>query len=694
MQSNRTESTPSSWTEPQLQEVLYQWDTEASPVIEYPLDGTNHSILVFPHDTNQVTFIVEFYAPWCPHCQEFKAHYVNLAKKVTRRSIDSSTVLFYAVSCTLHADLCAHYEIEGFPTLMAWGPSLPRDVTLPGFPLNSPDSPSITPDHVAQLVGVELAQDTHKLNKTTSTNESHQDDDYYYDDVEIPTPQDALQMAHQAALRKIYSYHYLHPKVTTDHNATISLSFEYLWINTKNYRFHDAAQSLIFLLQNALSMPVKTIDGGNATDHSSMHGPGTAFLEFLFLIDWASPPTWNVRTSLMDDLLDELLLPKSNTPYLWNKPDYLNSTNTNPGGWWKDIPLKHKLEQIIQRHVHEIHNKTTIYSNHENLSDLSTIHTPWGFVLPLNSFYYPSMASKWSPVCSHIYSHSINNITNTWNQPIQPMSRTAGYTCGLWQLFHILTIGASLPQQQIYGHLMGYKTSSYDVAKTIKLVIEYFFGCDVCRNNFVHMYNTCGHNHCNRFTPQSQPLFLDTRVRGTIRKTEPFDRNLPSPQGKDLVLWLWEVHNSVNVRLMNEHAVSEKRSITAEESVAGKFPTKIMCPLCWKDSKSMSHPNHDQVYAFLREMYWPGYSIPPQRGKPWLHAVTNPMTASATITSHKEQLWTYRTDEGGEPIGFFGFFCVTIPLILILCLFIRKTMSMDDFEPRFWRTVYKRGKTN
>lgn len=36
-------------------------------------------------DTQEVVHIIVFYVPWCPHCQVFKQHYMDVAQQVTRR---------------------------------------------------------------------------------------------------------------------------------------------------------------------------------------------------------------------------------------------------------------------------------------------------------------------------------------------------------------------------------------------------------------------------------------------------------------------------------------------------------------------------------------------------------------------------------------------------------------------------------
>jgi hypothetical protein len=72
----------------------------------------------------------------------------------------------------------------------------------------------------------------------------------------------------------------------------------------------------------------------------------------------------------------------------------------------------------------------------------------------------------------------------------------------------------------------------------------------------------------------------------------------------ELALWLWEVHNSVNERLMKEAAQRQRREVTHEETLASKFPTKKLCPDCWLD-ENMTQWDNVRVFHFLDEWFWP-----------------------------------------------------------------------------------------
>ncbi|XP_013189435.2 protein disulfide-isomerase A5 [Amyelois transitella] len=57
--------------------------------------------------------LVMFYAPWCGHCKSTKPEFVKAAEQFA----DELMVAFGAVDCTAHQDLCANYDVKGYPTI-------------------------------------------------------------------------------------------------------------------------------------------------------------------------------------------------------------------------------------------------------------------------------------------------------------------------------------------------------------------------------------------------------------------------------------------------------------------------------------------------------------------------------------------------------------------------------------------------
>ncbi|KAG7795173.1 hypothetical protein KL929_004304 [Ogataea haglerorum] len=64
------------------------------------------------------TSVVEFYAPWCGYCQQFKSQYIKAAQA------SSDVAQYAAVNCDSpeNKQLCNEYRIEGFPTVLVFRP--------------------------------------------------------------------------------------------------------------------------------------------------------------------------------------------------------------------------------------------------------------------------------------------------------------------------------------------------------------------------------------------------------------------------------------------------------------------------------------------------------------------------------------------------------------------------------------------
>ena len=63
-------------------------------------------------ETAPEAIAVEFYAPWCPHCQRFAPKYAEAA------GIVKSRVISYAVDCDAEGAMCQAFGAKGFPTLL------------------------------------------------------------------------------------------------------------------------------------------------------------------------------------------------------------------------------------------------------------------------------------------------------------------------------------------------------------------------------------------------------------------------------------------------------------------------------------------------------------------------------------------------------------------------------------------------
>lgn len=99
-----------SYLTPALAQSFYL----GSPVLE--LTGSSFKKQVI--DTRHPT-IVEFYAPWCGHCQNLKRDYLKAAKSL------HGIANLAAIDCDEDSNkpICEQYNVKGFPTLKIFGPT-------------------------------------------------------------------------------------------------------------------------------------------------------------------------------------------------------------------------------------------------------------------------------------------------------------------------------------------------------------------------------------------------------------------------------------------------------------------------------------------------------------------------------------------------------------------------------------------
>lgn len=141
------------------------------------------------------------------------------------------------------------------------------------------------------------------------------------------------------------------------------------------------------------------------------------------------------------------------------------------------------------------------------------------------------------------------------------------YPCGLWTLFHYLTVQAAE---------MEISTDPLEILQAMHGYIKYFFGCSDCSNHFQQM-----------------------AARNKIWNVTSKD---------DAILWLWSSHNEVNRRLSGDNTEDPDHPKI-------KFPSVDACPECRKKILT-NHHNHRQytlddghewnlieILNFLKRMY-------------------------------------------------------------------------------------------
>jgi hypothetical protein len=120
--------------------------------------------------------------------------------------------------------------------------------------------------------------------------------------------------------------------------------------------------------------------------------------------------------------------------------------------------------------------------------------------------------------------------------------------------------------------------SAEHAGKSLRDFIAHFFGCEECRSNFLKAYDACELDVCNRLKHYKKPSSW---------------RQLP--------IWLSELHNAVNLRLMKEQAEEEGRVPSSEDELNTRWPSEKECPLCFTGNGTV---DEGTLLKHLRIDYW------------------------------------------------------------------------------------------
>lgn len=547
------------FTEHELNQMLYYWDEEADPVVEYHYlkrawmqqsnetsnttnaDDGEEDYAYLNLDTTSEAHVVEFYSHNCPHCHRLKEHYIELAYEMKHRSI-VTPINFHAVSCGLYPMICRAYDIHEHPFVMGFAVGMPSDE--PGLELNPHgDNTKLTEENIALALNIELTPPGEDLPLKDITQMDNQDE---------------VQEQQVAIVKK--SWHEFSSQTIHD-------------------RFHNAGVTLASILHTAIQS--RQLHGSSHTNERWLDLiREQALFEFLRLVDWATPVEWSVRRGLIQELLDQ----------------------------WSDAMENHlSCLDVLKRH--QSTERFGDVSNNAHIKGASRKRRLGRSSSRLDENDQGHMRVVHSKDQKNI---SIQDANSKWTEACTHGQRGAGFSCGLWDLLHIISIGSSFPRNQLYGYNRGYWVAPQQIGLVIKSFLFHFFTCKVCRQHFIENYESCGQNHCHRLAAVLPHL---SQRDGGSKNSRQSEEESATVWGRHraLALWLFEFHNVVNVRLMKESAMEYGRDVTNDELLAAIFPTKSMCPACWlpdhdsfllNDTTLISHYDPDKVFNFLKGWYW------------------------------------------------------------------------------------------
>ena len=231
-----------------------------------------------------------------------------------------------------------------------------------------------------------------------------------------------------------------------------------------------------------------------------------------------------------------------------------------------DGPLSPEQRMALRRWINLLF-KTIPVTNHRWHTMLRTLRSEFEEIVDDEDVLYDVVTDEahrpltkhWSDWCSN--------------------GRIGGYTCGLWELIHIATIGV-VEWNGSENVSPAARIDLADAAEIIRTFVEHFFGCEVCKDHFLELFDDC------------------TALDRCARLSRDGDSN-------ELALYFWQFHNAVNVRLQKEKAERFGRPLPNEKKQREVlWPDKDLCPDCWNSNVSGSEWNKDAVYKFLQSQYW------------------------------------------------------------------------------------------
>ena len=165
-----------------------------------------------------------------------------------------------------------------------------------------------------------------------------------------------------------------------------------------------------------------------------------------------------------------------------------------------------------------------------------------------------------------------------WNECKLNDASDSGYACGLWKLFHIISIGVSEQHRTVLGGKE--RISSAHVSDVMLNYVSIFFDCELCQVNFLQSHEKCIIDKCASLSD---------------------DVNEVSTNWKELTTWIWYLHNDINKRKLQEEARMSGKTVSKVEEDAVIWPGTQQCPQC-RDLNG--EWNRIQVFSFLFNEYW------------------------------------------------------------------------------------------
>jgi len=506
---------------------------------------------------SQRAWMVEFYSSWCGHCIHFAPVFKELAADVYEwRDVISVA----AIDCAQEDNMptCREYEIMGYPSLKFFAPSTPAGDM--GVMRESRDK-SVEGMKKDMLDFVQKLQEEEEGGKANAMWPNL-----------VPYKPDGVDLS------KLWSSSPppLYTILFFDEDDSQTSREVMLDMFSANAKLQAPIQMRRIVTSDEASKPL--LQKLNIAETPVAVAVNKDFSEVEVLKGESSRQGWQAAVK----------------SFIWSKSKQLSVSLdkvTHDDG--KDVVVKAGVKQVKVAGKKEVINrrykvfmsdleKTILYAvSHEvaqhNAIAGETLQALQQFVTVLDKYFpsRPEMSGFLLDLHRWVHSHEdalkgedLSHWVSNYHgiSPIKDWvgckgteSRYGGYPCGLWSLFHTLTVNqANLASGD-----------SKEVLQAMFKYIKYFFGCRECARHF----------------------------SSAMEEGRAIERDVKTHD--DAVLLLWKAHNTANRRLKGD---------LSEDPVYPKqvFPGKEFCTGCYNKmtgSNLWDEFNHGPVLLFLKNQY-------------------------------------------------------------------------------------------
>ncbi|XP_056013326.1 sulfhydryl oxidase 1-like isoform X2 [Ostrea edulis] len=491
---------------------------------------------------SQFAWNVELYNSWCGHCINFAPTYKQIAKDTKGWQ---GAIGVAAIDCSeaQNQAICTHYNVRGFPTMRLIPPGARMDeMGVDYYSIDQSEIEEIMIDYLTNLTIMNrlpkgcpyMMPLRHIENIWQSAKEEHKH-------LALVFEEEGSYLGRQVMLDLSLNQNILVHRMDAQSTKKFGIkSFPSLYL-FKPHGFQQIAKG--FTDRVSFVRALKALFSSEESDDISQQSRPKSLSEHA---------QQEVNQQDVDKKVKDIVVrEKGQKQYVVHMQD-LESALTYC--FRQEVAIHQDIEgEDLKSLQHFVRILAKYYPGREEVSSFLRKLSSWvDGVQDITSYHWSHRIESLQTVDSFL-PESVHWVSCHGSQ-----THFRGYPCGMWTLFHTLTVNSYLYGKDSAKFL--YK----DVLIAITGYMKHFFGCSYCSKHFTSMAAS-----------------IDTEV------TSP----------KELVLWLWRSHNKVNKRLHGDASEDPKHPKVP-------FPPKSACSACYR-SQDDPDPQFDEeaVFTYLLKLY-------------------------------------------------------------------------------------------